>query len=75
MSCVGCVYTDHIYVTELLFVCVHILFFLLSKTGNSGSRILYDMRSIMHLAMIILEETYLDIYHLRSGMELPDLNC
>lgn len=29
---------------------------------NTGNRILYDMKNGMHLALVILEETNLDIY-------------
>lgn len=35
--------------------------FMLSFKLDAGSRILYDMRNGMHLALVILEETNLDI--------------
>lgn len=44
---------------------------------NTGNRILHDIRNGMHLALVILEQTNLDIYNIIEQAErfLPGLEC
>lgn len=62
-SHVDCVYTVVTFKCLYPFFCLLILSALF-YTVNTGNRILYDMRNGMHLALVILEETNLDIYNI-----------
>lgn len=58
--CSLCKYSSHLKNSGSLYVYVYTIFMLSFKL-DAGSRILYDMRNGMHLALVILEETNLDI--------------
>lgn len=65
ISNIGCVDT------VVTFKCLDSFLFLLSTHSlklllncEHSNRILYDMRNVMHLALVILEETNLDIYNI-----------